>query len=98
MSGPRMTPRLKAENARGAPRRGSPRPSPAARVGGIARRDALEISDRLALPRSLQREDGALRVFASDHATAARHVERSVEDAAASGCHALCRRVDIAGI
>src|SRR5499426_706433 len=86
------------ENALHAPRRGSPRPSPAARVGGIARGDSLEISDRLALPRSLQREDRALRVLAPDHATAARHIDRSFDDAAASSLHALRRRVNVAGV
>src|SRR5215475_12412942 len=85
-------------NALDASRRGSPRPSPAARVGGIARGDSLEISDRLALLRSLQREDPALRVLAPDHATAARHLDRSLDDAAASSLHALRRRVNVAGV
>src|SRR5262245_54519081 len=78
-------------------RPGSPRPS-AAPAGSVARWGALEISDRLALPRSLQREDRALRVLAADDATSARHVERSVEDPAASGFHALRRGVDVAGV
>src|SRR5262245_35856207 len=64
----------------------------------IARCDALEISDAVVAARSRQREDGALRVQALDDPSAARHLERAVDDAAAGGLHALHRYVDVADV
>ena len=73
-------------------------------ISGLARRKrsgrcgALEISDRAASPRSLQREYGALRVRASDDPAAARHFDRTFQDLAAAGLDALRRRVDVADV
>ena len=57
-----------------------PGPSPARARRTNRARGALEISDRAASPRSLQREYGTLRVRASDDPAAARHFKRTVQD------------------
>src|SRR5712691_6983023 len=67
-------------------------------VGRIARFDALEKSDTVVAPLSHQREDGTLRVRALDDPSAARHLDRAVEDLAAAGLHALHRHVDVADV
>jgi hypothetical protein len=51
----------------------------------IARCDALEISDAVVATLSHQREDGALRIRASDDPSVARHFNRAVEDRPAAG-------------
>src|SRR5882757_163677 len=49
-------------------------------------------------PLSLQREDGALRVYAAGDPATARYFNRPLKYPAATGLHALRRRVDVADI
>src|SRR6186713_1505315 len=70
-----------------------PGPSPFRLAG--RRCGALEVSDRLAAARSLQREPGALKVYAEDGPAAARYIDRPGENLSTRGLHALRRRIDI---
>ena len=68
---------------------------PTARVGRIARCDALEITDRVAATQSLQGEHGALRVRALNDPAATRHLARAAEDLSTRSLHPLRRGVEV---
>src|SRR5215470_11538061 len=76
----------------------SSRSSPALRARRLARADALEISDSLATLPSLQREDSALRVRASNDPAARRQFKWAFEDLTATGLHTLRRRTEVADV
>src|SRR6266478_2450408 len=58
----------------------------------------LEISDAVVTALSRQREDGALRIRASQDPSVARYFNRPAEDLAATSLHALHRHVDVADV
>src|SRR5215831_17420794 len=59
---------------------------------------ALEISDAVVAALSHQRENGALRVGALGHPSAAPHFNRAVDDLATPSPHAPDRHVDVADV
>src|SRR5713101_2286504 len=59
---------------------------------------AFEVSDAVVTAFSRQREDGALRIRASQDPSVAQHFNRAAEDLAATSLHALHRHVDVADV
>src|SRR2546430_9460072 len=59
---------------------------------------ALEVSDAVVTALSCQREDGALRIRASQDPSVAQHFNRAAEDLTATSLHALHRHVDVADV
>src|SRR5215510_1280607 len=64
----------------------------------IARCDAFEISDAVVAALSHQSENGALRVGALGHPSAAPHFNRAMDDLATPSPHAPHRHVDVADV